>query len=509
MRIMISLAAVIVAVGLMPPAAAQAADPAVPAAATKPAAKPPAPAPRMHDSPAWSVSVLGGYAQYANRLRYPSDSLADAPVAGLRIGRSFGEYWWLEGAGSAGKTHELRPNGSNGADVTVLNASINAMAQITPTNRFGSLYLSGGFGYNRYKADAFDNLHYGVLEAAGGWRKSWSDRVGLRLEARNLLNLPNKNYANANKADQQYFAGLTFNWGGRLADTDMDGVPDKRDKCPDTPHGATVNADGCPTDSDGDGVWDGLDQCPGTPKGATVDAKGCPKDSDGDGVLDGIDACPDTPKGATVDAKGCPNDSDGDGVLDGIDQCPNTPKGATVDAKGCPTDSDGDGVPDGIDQCPNTPAGLKVDSNGCPIEVTEKETELLDTGMIRLQNVNFETGKATLLPESFDALDEVGRILIKWPQLKIEIGGHTDSRGSATLNQVLSEHRAESVKAYLVNKFPGLDAGQLTTHGYGFSKPLVRNTSALNMAKNRRVEFKVLNRDALKKEIERRRLLQK
>ena len=147
--------------------------------------------------------------------------------------------------------------------------------------------------------------------------------------------------------------------------------------------------------------------------------------------------------------------------------------------------------------------------SGCPIEVTEKETELLDTGMIRLQNVNFETGKSVLLPESFAALDEVGGILMKWPQLNIEIGGHTDSRGTAGKNQVLSEDRAQSVKDYLMDKFPQLIAGQLSVKGYGFSKPLVKNTNALNMAKNRRVEFKVLNRDALKKEIERRKMLQK
>src|SRR5205807_1593300 len=85
-----------------------------------------------------------------------------------------------------------------------------------------------------------------------------------------------------------------------------------------------------------------------------------------------------------------PLDSDGDGVYDGLDQCPGTPKGAHVDADGCPVDSDGDGVPDGIDQCPDTPKNLKVDATGCPIEVNEKETELLDTGMIRLRHVEFK-----------------------------------------------------------------------------------------------------------------------
>ncbi|MBI3540524.1 MAG: OmpA family protein, partial [Candidatus Eisenbacteria bacterium] len=266
---------------------------------------------------------------------------------------------------------------------------------------------------------------------------------------------------------------------------------------------------GCPKDSDGDGVFDGLDKCPGTPKGATVDATGCPKDSDGDGVFDGLDKCEGTPAGATVDATGCPKDSDGDGVFDGIDKCEGTASGATVDATGCPKDSDGDGVFDGLDKCPDTPKDAKVDRDGCPIEIMERETELLDTGMIRLQNVNFETAKADILPESFPVLDVVGQVLTKWPELKLEIGGHTDSRGSAKLNQKLSESRAQSVLTYLLQKFPGLKAEQFTVKGYGEIKPIAPNNTQIGMAKNRRVEFVVLNKDVLKREREKRRLLQK
>ena len=459
---------------------------------------------------AWAVSGLAGYGQFSEKLKYPVDSLADAAIYGGRFARGIGEYWILELAGAFGQTHELRPSGSDGDKVSLMNFSASLIAQLPPAGNFGRFYAAAGGGYTQYKSDgAPDDLHYGTFEAALGWHVPVTPALSVRLEARNLLSIPKDNWSTANKADQQYWGGLTYGWGGKPKDTDLDGVPDKKDKCPGTPKGATVDATGCPTDADGDGVYDGLDQCPNTPKGATVDAKGCPTDSDGDGVMDGIDQCADSPKGATVDAKGCPSDSDGDGVLDGLDQCPNTPKGATVDAKGCPTDSDGDGVMDGIDQCPNTPAGLKVDAMGCPIEVTEKETEMLDTGMIRLQNVNFETGKATLLPDSYAALDEVGGILLKWPQLSIEIGGHTDSRGRVEKNQSLSESRAQSVKNYLVDKFPGLATAQLTTRGYGSNRPLVPNTSALNMSKNRRVEFKVMNREALKKEIERRKMLKK
>ena len=470
-----------------------------------------APAPASADEPAWSFSVLGGLSQFSNKLRYPTtDTLSDAPVVGIRLARTFGEYFSIEAAGSWASTHGVKRDGSEGAAVTVINASGSLIAQLGPQRQFGAFYIGAGGGYDRYNSDvATEDLHFGTLEALAGWKKSLGRSVAIRLEARNILNVPKENMNKADKSDQQYMGGLTFGWGGTPKDTDADGVPDKKDQCPGTPAGATVNVTGCPTDADGDGVWDGLDQCANTPKGATVDAKGCPSDTDGDGIVDGLDACADTPNGATVDVKGCPMDSDGDGVFDGLDQCANTPRGAKVDGKGCPMDTDGDGVPDGLDKCTDTAPGLRVDASGCPIEVSEKETQLLDTGLIRLQNVNFETGKSRLLPESFAALDEVGAILVKWPQLKIEIGGHTDSRGSAIRNQALSEDRAGAVKDYLIDKFATLDASQLSVRGYGFSKPLVTNTTALNMAKNRRVEFKVTNRESIRTEIERRRLLQK
>ena len=143
------------------------------------------------------------------------------------------------------------------------------------------------------------------------------------------------------------------------------------------------------------------------------------------------------------------------------------------------------------------------------MELIEKETELLDTGMIRLQDVNFETGKAALLPESSAPLDQVGQILTKWPDLKVEIRGHTDATGSDSLNMMLSQTRAGSVLAYMQTKFTTLTAGQFTAKGYGESRPIAPNNTALGRAKNRRVEFVVLNKDVLKKEVERRRMLEK
>src|SRR5215831_15282911 len=148
-------------------------------------------------------------------------------------------------------------------------------------------------------------------------------------------------------------------------------------------------------------------------------------DTDGDGVTDDLDKCPGTPAGTPVDTSGCPlpQDDDHDGVTNDIDKCPGTPAGAKVDATGCEVvvdgDSDGDGIPDSQDKCPDTPKGERVDATGCPFN-----KELL------LQGVKFATNSAELLPESIPVLDRAIATLKRYPELKIEVAGHTDSRGS-------------------------------------------------------------------------------
>jgi len=125
--------------------------------------------------------------------------------------------------------------------------------------------------------------------------------------------------------------------------------------------------------------------------------------------------------------------------------------------------------------------------------------ELINTGRIRLSNVNFDFDKSTIRPDAYAVLDTVGNVLTKWPGLKIEIDGHTDSRGSAAYNRALSHRRAASVRAYLLEKFPQFKPAQLTSKGYGEDRPLVPNTSEENMQLNRRVEFVVQNPSILKR----------
>lgn len=260
-------------------------------------------------------------------------------------------------------------------------------------------------------------------------------------------------------------------------DDDGDGVRNEIDHCPGTPVGVRVDSSGCPVDTDGDGVADYLDKCPGTPAGVRVDSSGCPVDSDGDGVSDSMDKCPDTTVGVAVDSSGCPADSDGDGIADSQDRCPGTPAGVKVDASGCPLDSDGDGVADYLDKCPDTRPKTPVDDSGCALP--EKVSITL--------NIEFDTAKADIKPQYSDEVRRLADFMIKYPVTTVEIGGHTDNTGREESNIKLSQRRADAVKKYLIEKF-GIDASRISAKGYGPSKPVADNSTALGRQQNRRVE---------------------
>ena len=108
---------------------------------------------------------------------------------------------------------------------------------------------------------------------------------------------------------------------------------------------------------------------------------------------------------------------------------------------------------------------------------------------IALRNVFFDTGKSTLRPESNGELDRIVKLLKDVPTLKIEISGHTDNTGSASINESLSQQRAEAVVTYLKTK--GIVATRLTAKGYGSSKPVTTNGNEEGRQQNRRTEFEI------------------
>ena len=147
-------------------------------------------------------------------------------------------------------------------------------------------------------------------------------------------------------------------------------------------------------------------------------------------------------------------------------------------------DSDGDGVNDCDDKCPGSQAGQTIGPDGCPVQVA-----------IDLKGVNFDFDKSTLRPDAVAILDEAVGILQRYPDLRVEVGGHTDLCGSDAYNQSLSERRARAVYDYLTGK--GIDAGRLVGPvGYGESRPLEQTEQtnpACRSETNRRTELNVQN----------------
>jgi OOP family OmpA-OmpF porin len=104
-----------------------------------------------------------------------------------------------------------------------------------------------------------------------------------------------------------------------------------------------------------------------------------------------------------------------------------------------------------------------------------------------LEGVNFENNSAKLSGASFDILDKVAKSLKDWPDVRVEIAGHTDGNGDAGYNMKLSQARAETVRGYLAGR--GVDGSRLVAKGYGKTKPIADNKTAAGRAKNRRVEL--------------------
>jgi len=137
-----------------------------------------------------------------------------------------------------------------------------------------------------------------------------------------------------------------------------------------------------------------------------------------------------------------------------------------------PVDTDNDGVADESDVCPGTPAGARIDERGC---------------WVLSQDYMFDFDKATIKSKYYPILDDVVKVIMDNPALRVLLEGHTDSIGSEAYNQGLSERRAKAVQQYLIKA--GVDSARLSTVGYGESRPIAPNNTKEGRAKNRRVEL--------------------
>ncbi len=164
------------------------------------------------------------------------------------------------------------------------------------------------------------------------------------------------------------------------------------------------------------------------------------------------------------------------------------------------TDDDNDGVLNTVDKCPNTPAGTIVDSTGCKKKakiivapkpkvekkvVAEVQKKEVAAEIVYIKGINFNTGSARIRNQHKNDLNKMVTYLNDNPTANVEIGGHTDSRGSARYNQRLSERRAIAVKAYLTGN--GIDGSRINATGYGEAHPISTNDTRKGRLENRRI----------------------
>lgn len=414
-------------------------------------------------------------------------------IGGVRLGGHV--TWWLGIEAGLGvlPVSADDPGGSNVA----LNYSADLNFHLIRGNWVPVVNVGAG-GYHNVDGalgdDADYDLHYGL-----GVKGMLTDWLALRVDVRHHITDGFEGDRNESlfANNLEVTAGLDFMLVRSADDRDGDSIADARDRCPTVP--GSESAEGCP-DADGDSIADADDECPQVPGHRS--AAGCP-DRDGDSVVDDADGCPDTP--GQVAHQGCP-DSDGDNIVDSKDACPKLAGVASaqgcpdsdgdslrdsedvcpteagpVALKGCP-DSDGDGVSDREDRCPKTPG--VIEEQGClPKAVAEKFSGTLE-------GIYFATGSARIKQASFPVLDEAANILTRYPTVRVRISGHTDNRGADAKNMTLSQERAKSVAAYLVQR--GIDEKRLEAVGFGETRPIGPNTTKQGRAMNRRIEFEVI-----------------
>lgn len=275
-------------------------------------------------------------------------------------------------------------------------------------------------------------------------------------------------------------------------DDDGDGWPNRTDPCPDSAEDEDgfEDDDGCEDpDNDQDGYNDIDDRCPMVPEDEDGydDWDGCPEpDNDYDRIDDVNDRCPLDPEDMDgfEDEDGCSDpDNDQDGIPDRDDPCPMV-KGVS-ELQGCPTpDRDADDVPDTEDNCPDTPGQLSF--HGCS---TEQLVYVKDARFVLAAPIEFVPNKPTLLPSAAPLLDNIAAVMKARADLGVlEVGVHTDDRGSAERNLAISQRRARELLQQLVKR--GVDTSRVTAEGFGPSRPLLPGARTMaERAKNARVEF--------------------
>ena len=367
----------------------------------------------------------------------------------------------------------------------------------TPEEDGFDLFLPFGVGFEIKLTNSL------LLDISGGYNYSFTDNLDY------YISQEDDGYWNAG-------IGLVFTGESGSSDSDMDGLTLDQEK--------TIGTDPENPDSDGDGLIDGLEfnQYKTNPLGQDSDMDGLndndevrnyttnpnKMDTDSDGLSDGDEVI----KYKTDPLR---EDSDNDGIsdFDEITKTKSNPTKSDSDDDGLKdgdelnkyktlinnNDSDNDGITDGDEVFKYNTNPLKEDTDEGTVSdkvevdrgtnpLNPEDDVILDmSAPIVLEGVTFATGSADLTPESEYILKRALATINVYPDMTVEIRGHTDNVGRASSNLKLSERRANSVRNWLINK--GVDPNRVVAKGYGEQNPLADNNSAEGRRLNRRIEF--------------------
>ncbi len=201
-------------------------------------------------------------------------------------------------------------------------------------------------------------------------------------------------------------------------------------------------------------------------------------DTDNDGISEMYDKEPNTPVGSKVYGDGTSVDTDNDGVPDARDKDLFTPAGCSVDTAGIGMDIDKDGVPDCLDKEANTAADAMVDLHGVTIPKPPP-----NTGFI-MPTVYFDTNSSTVKTTAYPDLAALAKYMQLRPEVKVQIVGNADIRGSESYNKGLGTKRANSVKDFLVTYYQ-IDESRIVIESVGEANQLYPKVYTVN----RRVEI--------------------
>lgn len=361
------------------------------------------------------------------------DSDLDDSIGGT-LGFGFRKDWWAM---------EIAPSYVDLKDAKLATLAINGL--LFPLKSLPNFYLTAGVSGSQWKnyQTPTDEIDFGTVNGDGGLGylfplKFGSYEFGIRAEGRYRAYRRERDY---NDADRDFDApkhfrhaiasvGLHFPLGIAAPPPPAAAAPEPVQVVP----AVSPCSDG--QDNDGDALVD-FPADPGCTAADDVDETDPPQCADG-------------------------KDNDGDGQID----FPND--------KGCAAADDNDET----DPCKAPHPGERISLRGC------------GTGdVIVLRGVNFEYDKSRLTKNAKTILDNVADELVAYPEIKVELGGHTDARGSEEYNQRLSEKRAEAVKQFLIGK--GVAAERMTSVGFGETKPVADNETDEGRELNRRTELRI------------------